>query len=78
MAAGLRDLAAVQTGDLAVGPVGREHAVDPPQPFEHLLDARRADGDVADVDEYRHAHHLLDPADHGRPARLSAERAERS
>ena len=57
-----RQLAAGQPADLAVLLVGAERRVDPAQPVEHRLEDLAAGALVADVDDNRHAHDLLDAA----------------
>src|SRR5947209_2236843 len=55
-------LAPAQPADLAVVFVRAERRVDPAQPVEHRVDHSVLDVVVAQVEDDRHAHHLLDAA----------------
>ena len=57
-----RKLAAVEPADLAVRDVGAERPVDEAEPVEQRVEGSRV-VDVADVDDDRHAHDLLDAGD---------------
>ena len=56
-----RELAAVDAADLAVVVVRAEGLVDEPEPVEHAVEHLVVDDRVADVDDDRHSHHVLDP-----------------
>src|SRR6266568_2124463 len=58
-------LAAVEAADLAVVLVRAERLVDEAQPLEHALERLVVDVLVPDVDDDRHAHDVLDPAQSG-------------
>ena len=49
-----------QAADLALGLERAERRVDPTEPLEHFVDRVRGDRFVADVDDDRHPHHVLD------------------
>jgi hypothetical protein len=58
-----RQLATVETADLAVVPVRAERRVDPAEPVEHLVERADIRVVVTDVDQDRHAHDVLDSVD---------------
>src|SRR5205814_5315548 len=57
-----RQLAPVQAADVAVVAIGAEALVDDAKPVEQRLEGSRV-VDVADVDDDRHAHDVLDAGD---------------
>ena len=59
------ELAAIQTADLTVVLVRAEGRIDPAQPVEQLVEHGVVDELVTHVDDDRHAHDVLDPADAG-------------
>src|SRR5439155_7718963 len=62
--AGRRELAAFDAGNVAVLAVRAERRIDPAQPVEHADEVLVVGVLVADVDDDRHAHDLLDDGAH--------------
>jgi len=61
-----RELATVEAADLAVFLVGAEGRIHPAEPLEQFLEHRvRVGVAVAEIDDDRHAHDVLDPAQAG-------------
>jgi len=58
-----RELPACKPADLAVLLVGRERLVDGSKPVEDRVEGALVDIVVTNIDDDRHAHDLLDPAD---------------
>ena len=58
-----RELTTVQAADLTVVLVGAEGRIDEAQPVEDGVDQASPSTVVANVDDDRHAHDVLDPAE---------------